>query len=47
MQALSDPAKDRAVRSIPPPPNKPLCSEQLFVSYEEVDWILLRDYLKR
>jgi len=47
MHSLQEQVKDFAVRSLPAPPHKPLTSEQLFVANDEVDWVLLRNHLKR
>lgn len=46
-EELKDPKGDRAVKTVPPPPQRPLSSSQLFVSSKECNWRLLRDHLKR
>ena len=44
---MKDPKGDRVVKSVPPPPQKPLLSSQLFLNNKMCDWKLLRDHLKR
>ena len=44
---LKDPKGDRVVRTVPPPPQRPLLDSQIFLSNTECNWKLLRDHLKR
>ena len=47
IEELKDPKGDRAVKTVPPPPQRPLSSSQIFVSSKECNWKLLREHLKR
>lgn len=44
---LKDPKGDRAVKTVPPPPQRPLSSAEIFVGNKSCNWKLLRDHLKR
>jgi serine/threonine-protein phosphatase 2B catalytic subunit len=47
MEELKDPKKDRMVKALPPPPQRPLASHLVFKENNEVDWVVLRDHLKK
>ena len=44
---LSDPLNNRVVKTIRPPPHRPLNSKALFKNPQEVDWQNLMDHLRR
>ena len=44
---LPDPAHNRVVKSVKPPPHRPLASNQLFKNNNEVDWAYLQEHLRR
>lgn len=48
MEPLSDPLSDRVVKTLPPPPHRPIPHEALFPAASQVpDWRLLQSYLHR
>jgi len=49
MEALSDPNKDRVVKSIKPPPHRPLARNLMFPDKlkNKPDWKLIRDHLQK
>jgi hemin uptake protein HemP len=38
---LPDPANNRVVKTLKPPPHRPIPSNQLFKGPQEVDWVYL------
>ena len=46
MEPLCDPLNNRVKKNVPPPPHKPLPSKLLFKN-NQVNWKLLRDFLRR
>lgn len=47
MELLSDPANNRPVRSIKPPPHKPLSKNLMWPNGKnKPDWKLIREHLK-
>lgn len=44
---LPDPANNRVVKTLKPPPHRPIPSNQLFKGPQEVDWVYLMEHLKR
>mmetsp|Transcript_13514 Transcript_13514/g.25412 ORF Transcript_13514/g.25412 Transcript_13514/m.25412 type:complete len:490 (-) Transcript_13514:1478-2947(-) len=44
---LNDPYGDRVVKTLKPPPHRPLEHERLFDDFGKPDWVLLRDWLRR
>ena len=47
LEEIKDPKGDRAIKTVPPPPRRPLTSSQLFPSAKQCNWKLLRDHLKK
>lgn len=47
MDDLPDPKSDRMVKSVPPPPQRPLTADRLFTTNNKVEWKILRDHLKK
>ena len=46
MEPLSDPLSDRVVKSLPPPPHRPISHDFLFPAHSQVpDWRLLQSHL--
>ena len=46
MEPLSDPAKNRAVKDLPPPPHRPLPKEILFKN-NKINCKVLKDFLRK
>ena len=46
MDPLKDPLNNRVVKSLPPPPHKPLSSKHIFKG-DKINWSLMRDFLKK
>ena len=46
MEPLKDPLNNRVVKSLPPPPHRPLSSSLIFKG-DKINWSLMRDFLKK
>jgi len=49
MEPLTDPAKDRAVKTVKPPPHRPLTRQMMFPDRlkNKPDWKVIRDHLQK
>lgn len=47
MDDLKDPKKDRMVKQLPVPPQRPLATHILFRQNNGVDWQILKEHLRR